>query len=82
MRPTTDSPVSANPDHPEPELHRRIAAEFHEMPGLTLTLRQATRLFSLDPVRCERVLGSLVDGGVLVARGGAFMRADVGRHST
>lgn len=83
MPPTIDSPPSgpaSRNDH-EPELHSRISAEFREMPGLRLTLRQAARLFSLEPADCERVLGSLVDDGVLAARDGAFMRADDGRHS-
>ena len=48
------------------------------MPGLRLTLAQASRLFSIDPGRCERVLGALVKGGVLATSGGAFARADTG----
>ena len=61
------------------ELHVRITGEFREMPGLTLTLAQASRLFSVDPARCERVLGALVDGGVLSTNGRAFARAGTGR---
>lgn len=61
------------------ELHVRITGEFREMPGLTLTLAQASRLFSVDPARCERVLGSLVQGGVLSTNGRAFARAGTGR---
>jgi hypothetical protein len=34
------------------------------MPGLMLTLAQAARLFSIDAVRCGRVLGALFDRGV------------------
>ena len=50
---------------PDDHLHVRIRAEFMEMPGLKLTIPQAARLFNLDAVRCERVLGALVDSGAL-----------------
>lgn len=66
--------------HDDYELHVRIRAEYGEMPGLTLTLAQAARLFSLDPERCERVLGALVDGGVLWTNGRTFVRAGAARH--
>ena len=62
------------------DLHSRISAEFREMPGLTLTLAQASRLFSLDPARCEQVLGSLVNVGVLATNGRAFSRVGTGRQ--
>ena len=39
----------------EAQLYARIEAEYREMPGLTLTLPQAARLFSLETARCERV---------------------------
>jgi len=52
----------------------RVWGEFAEMPGLKLTLPQATRLFQLEPTRCERVLGVLVDTGQLVVRGNTFLR--------
>ena len=59
-------------------LRQRVSAEFHEMPGLLLTLSQAARLFSVDAARCERVLHTLVDHGVLVSDGRAFSLADAG----
>lgn len=40
---------------------RRILAEFDEMPGLTLTVQQAARLFGLNEESCQIVLDSLVD---------------------
>ena len=40
------------------------------MPGLKLTLPQASRLFSIEPIRCERVLGALVHAGHLATDGG------------
>jgi hypothetical protein len=52
----------------------RIRAEFAEMPGLKLTVPQASRLFHLEMVRCQQVLTSLVDTGQLVMRGNTFLR--------
>ena len=54
----------------------RVRGEFREMPGLTLTLAQAGRLWSLDAVTCGEVLSHLVDTGYLCRRAdGAFCRA-------
>jgi hypothetical protein len=64
----------------EPALYARIEAEFREMPGLTLTLPQAARLFNLVPPRCERVLGALLCAGLLVRHDGMYARADCGRR--
>lgn len=64
----------------EARLCRRISAEFREMPGLTLTLPQAARLFSLDIDRCERILGALVADGFLVTNGRTFANAQSGRR--
>jgi hypothetical protein len=41
-------------------LRRRVHAEFFEMPGLTLTVEQAARLFGLPADVCRRVFGELV----------------------
>jgi hypothetical protein len=43
----------------------RMRAEFHEMPGLRLTFRQAQRLWNLDEASCRRALDVLVDSGFL-----------------
>ena len=56
------------------DLQRRIRIEFREMPGLKLTLPQASRLFDADPGRCGSVLKRLVDAGVLTTDGQAFAR--------
>ena len=40
---------------------RRILAEFEEMPGLMLTIKQASRLFGIDEERCQLVMEMLVD---------------------
>jgi hypothetical protein len=63
----------------EHELEARVRAEFGEMPGLRLTLAQASRLFSLSPVTCERILTSLVRAGYLATDGRAFVVAGRGR---
>ena len=68
-RPTTH--YSAPDDQ---DLYYRVCAEFTEMPGLALTLAQASRLFQLDVSRCARVLDALVRGGELIHRGRLFRR--------
>jgi hypothetical protein len=39
----------------------RIRAEYLEMPGLRLTLRQAQRLCGVEATLCQTVLDALVD---------------------
>jgi hypothetical protein len=56
---------------------RRVLAEFEEMPGLTLTMRQASRLFGLDPEQCRIVLDALIDAAYLrETRAGAVTRGE------
>jgi hypothetical protein len=62
------------------DLHVRIHAEYREMPGLKLTLAQASRLFNLEPARCAEALGALVSGGVLRTDGKMFLHARGGRQ--
>lgn len=38
----------------------RVRAEFDEMPGMTLTMPQASRLFGLDHEVCRTILDRLV----------------------
>ncbi|HKY21207.1 MAG TPA: hypothetical protein VJM31_08315 [Vicinamibacterales bacterium] len=53
----------------------RVRGEFREMPGLTLTLAQAGRLWSVDATTCREVLTELVESGFLSRRAdGAFCR--------
>jgi len=47
------------------EWSQRILAEYREMPGLRLTLRQAARLWALDTVDCQAILDALVAAGSL-----------------
>jgi len=55
---------------------RRIAAEFREMPGLLLSVPQASRLLGLDEPACQRILETLEDEGLVRRRpGGLFGRA-------
>lgn len=55
---------------------RRIRAEYAEMPGLTLTLRQVARLWDLDLNQSALLLGELTAEGFLVrdAHSGVFRR--------
>ena len=54
----------------------RVRGEFREMPGLTLTLAQAGRLWGLDADTNTEVLSGLVTVGFLCRRAdGAFSRA-------
>jgi hypothetical protein len=46
-------------------LLQRIHAEFTEMPGMCLTIPQASRLFGLPAQACTRVMVSLTDLGLL-----------------
>lgn len=78
---TSQTPAFATPSTCQDEpLQIRIRAEFVEMPGLKLTLPQASRLFNLEPVACENVLGGLVRDGDLSRDGTAFVRAGSGRE--
>ena len=53
----------------------RIRGEFREMPGLTLSLAQACRLWSLDEATCGEALLQLVQTGFLCRRAdGGFCR--------
>ena len=47
------------------QLVARVRGEFQEMPGLSLTLAQAARLFALNPTDCQQVLGLLLSDGFL-----------------
>lgn len=58
------------------DLQARIRAEYAEMPGLNLTLPQASRLFNCDATTCTRALMRLIAAGVLSADEGVFVRRD------
>jgi hypothetical protein len=68
--------VSSQPSDTRALITERVRGEFREMPGLTLTLAQAGRLWSLDEKMCNEVLTQLVEAGFLCRRtDGAFCRA-------
>ena len=46
-------------------LAERVRGEFIEMPGLQLTLAQATKLWNLDQKACRQVIDALVDASFL-----------------
>ena len=43
----------------------RMLSEFKEMPGMALTVVQASRLFGVPLGECARILADLADGGLL-----------------
>ncbi len=58
-------------------LLHRVRMEYLEMPGLALTIKQASRLWNLDASLCDRVLTELVREQFLArAPAGAFLRRD------
>lgn len=54
----------------------RIQAEYDEMPGLSLTLPQASRFWHLSPDVCHIALESLVREGALRHGRGGYVRGD------
>jgi len=57
-------------------LSRRVQAEYTEMPGLSVTLGQAQRLWAVDRRTCEAVFTRLIARGVLkVTAKGRIVRA-------
>lgn len=50
---------------PRAQLRSTILDAYSDMPGLTLTLPQAARLFGLRAGTCQSVLESLVQDGAL-----------------
>jgi hypothetical protein len=80
MAPTERNSGTAGHAVEDGTIHARIQAEYREMPGLKLTLAQASRLFNLEPHRCARALETLVSGGVLWTDGRTFLPAGDGRR--
>ncbi len=57
------------------EVLLRVRAEFLEMPGLKLTIRQAGRLWGLDSATCEFLIETLTESKFLArTREGAIVR--------
>jgi hypothetical protein len=57
------------------EMLRRIRGEYLEMPGLSLTLEQAQRLWGLDAKTCRDFLPSLGETRVLCDSRGDLRRS-------
>lgn len=57
----------------------RVYGEYLEMPGLQLTLAQASRLWHMQPATSAHVLERLVDASFLRRAGDRYVRADSGR---
>jgi hypothetical protein len=47
-------------------LVQHVQREFDDMPGTSLTLAQASRLFALSPDVCRRILQELIAEGTLM----------------
>jgi len=57
-------------------LIRRVHAEYSEMPGLSVTMPQAQRLFGIDSETCAAVLTTLIVRGFLRRTAkGTYVRA-------
>lgn len=64
------------------DLLSRARGEYLEMPGLSLTLEQAQRLWALDFGTCAGVLANLVGSGFLTRRrDGSYIRRASGPHA-
>jgi hypothetical protein len=63
-------------------LRRRFHSEYEELPGMSLTPDQASRLFALPADVCRRVFDELVDAGVLSRKweGGQYVAVPDSRH--
>ena len=60
--------VGVDVSPPRPVVRRlmeQVRAEYEEMPGLSVTLSQARRLWAIDQETCGEVFGQLVARGLL-----------------
>ena len=61
------------------DLLLRVEGEYREMPGLSLTVPQAERLWGLDAITCASVLTALIERRVLTrTASGAYLRRSAG----
>jgi DNA-binding transcriptional LysR family regulator len=59
------------------KLARRIAGEYREMPGLSVTAAQARRLWSLDNDTCDALLRRMTaDGRLRLTKDGHYVWAE------
>jgi len=56
-------------------LVRRVQDAFLDIPGLSMTIEQAQRLFRIDRATCQALFDALVESAVVTRRAdGAFVR--------
>jgi hypothetical protein len=75
-------PTNSDPVITTNRLELRVRGEFYEMPGLRLTLEQASRLFNVESAECAAVLDRLVVSGTLRRVGQYYFRSDFGPLTT
>lgn len=63
---TVPDPVSADPMR-WVAIMQRVRTEYEEMPGLSVTVAQASRLWNIDAPTAREVLNAMVDVGYLSA---------------
>ena len=61
--------VDRRTDNDRRDAMRRVQADYREMPGLSVTLKQGCRLWSLSPTSCVSILDQLIAKGTLKRRG-------------
>ena len=61
------------------DLWVRVCSEYLEMPGLGLTVPQASRLWNTDLASTRQVLDALVESAFLHRRDGCYVRVETGR---
>jgi len=76
------SPFESCADLPSPsvDLVSLIRAEYLEIPGLSVTLPQAARLWNVDRGRCVDALEILMKEGFLRRSGDMYLRTTSGRR--
>jgi hypothetical protein len=63
------------------DLWERVQGEYREMPGLQLTLAQASRLWNTNIAVSQTVLDALVETAFLRRSGSHYVRAECGGWS-
>ncbi len=78
LAPSLEARAGRRTGRPMIEPVQRVKREFLEMPGLRLTVRQAARLWAIEPTDCERLLDDLVEARFLSRmRDGTYARRDL-----
>lgn len=65
MLATPEAETVTKPGDRLADLIRMVQADYAEMPGLSVTVAQGQRLWSLDRQSCDHVFTALLDGGYL-----------------